>query len=157
MEAEWLLDSPRIEDQQSHEFDLTLDNRYSAMPYVIPVLLGHHRLAFTDEREAAHYPVLEHGQNVRLGARVVSYYTRQPMAGQVVTWSVEGQGLKDSTVTDENGWCDYVYQPTAAGDFDVTASVASPITPMVSSFERFRSRCSRRIRGQSCRPLWMAG
>ena len=126
VEAEWLLDSPRIEDQQSHEFDLTLDNRYSAMPYVIPVLLGHHRLAFTDEREAAHYPVLEHGQNVRLGARVVSYYTRQPMAGQVVTWSVEGQGLKDSTVTDENGWCDYVYQPTAAGDFDVTASVASP-------------------------------
>ena len=126
LESAWLLDIPRIDDRQGHEFHLSLRNRYSAIPYAIPVLLGHHRLAFTDEREASHYPVLEYAQNVGLCVRVVSYYTGQPMAGHAVTWSVEGQGLKSSTVTDENGWCDYVYEPTAAGGFVVTASVASP-------------------------------
>ncbi|MFJ7314057.1 Ig-like domain-containing protein [Pseudomonas sp. NPDC098747] len=125
IDSHWLLDIPRIDDLPS-EFSIALSNRYSAFPYVIGVSLGHHRLAFTDEREAAIYPVLEQEQSVKLGLRVVSYYTHQPLAGQTITWSVEGLGSTHMAITDENGWCDYVYQPTTAGDFIVIASVVSP-------------------------------
>ncbi|VVO73424.1 hypothetical protein [Pseudomonas fluorescens] len=126
VESPWLIDSPMINDQQRDEFQLILRNRYTADPYVIPVSLGHHRLKLVDERVAAHYPVLEYAQSVGLGVRVVSYYTGQPMAGQTVTWSVEGQDETDTAVTDDSGWSGYIYRPTAAGDFVATASVASP-------------------------------
>ncbi|MBC8996613.1 hypothetical protein IAI51_08760 [Pseudomonas sp. N40(2020)] len=126
LESEWLLDCPWVGDEERYEFALTLRNRYAAEPFTIPISLGHHRLAFRDEQQASHYPVLEYeDQGVWLGVRVVSYYTSQAIADQTVNWSVAGQGVKAASVTNEQGWAEFYYQPQVAGDVVVTATVAS--------------------------------
>lgn len=122
----WLIDCPWIDDQRRYEFELSLHNRYTAEAYRIPVSLGHHRLGFTNEQEAAYYPVFEYAQSVDLGVQVVSYYTGQPVAGQTVNWTVEGSGVQAAVVSQDDGWCGYTFVPEAAGDFVLTASVASP-------------------------------
>ena len=123
----WLLDCPWVGDEERYEFELTLRNKYTSAPWTIPISLGHHRLAFRDEQQASHYPVLEYeDQGVWLGVRVVSYYTSQSIAGQTVNWSVAGQGVQAAAVTNEQGWAGFYFQPEAAGDVVVTATVASP-------------------------------
>ncbi|MCP1441282.1 hypothetical protein J3D54_000414 [Pseudomonas sp. GGS8] len=97
----------------------------TAKPYPIEVSLGHHRLVFREVLEAAYYPILEHGQKVLLGVQVASYYTGQVLSGLTVTWSVAGQQVKGTDVTDERGWACFEYEPIAEGNYDVVASVVS--------------------------------
>lgn len=126
LESPWLLDCPWVGDEERYQFELILRNQYTACPCTIPISLGHHRLAFRDEQHASHYPVLEYeDQGVWLGVRVVSYYTGQAVAGQTVNWSLEGQGVKAASLTNEQGWAEFYFQPQAPGDVVVTATVAS--------------------------------
>lgn len=125
LEEGWSLECPMIGDQDPYLFAMSLRNQYTAEPYPIAVSLGHHRLVFRDVLEAAYYPILEHGQKVRLGVQVASFYTGQVLSGRAVTWSVAGQQVKGTDVTDEKGWAYFEYAPEAEGNYDVVASVES--------------------------------
>ncbi|PKA67599.1 hypothetical protein ATI02_0300 [Pseudomonas baetica] len=124
--SQWKLICPLVGDEGPFDINLKVVNRYNAEPYTIPVSLGHHRVVFRDPLEAAYYPVLEYKQTVRLGVQVASFYTGQALGGRTVTWSVAAQGVNVDVVSDEHGWADFTYDPTADGDFFVTASVSSP-------------------------------
>ncbi|WP_025112755.1 hypothetical protein [Pseudomonas sp. H1h] len=126
LDSPWLLQCPLIGDQDPYLFTVKLLNQYTAAPYPVQVSLGHHRLVFREEQQAAYYPVLELAQSVRLGVRVASWYTGQFLAGRTVTWAIDGQGVLSTTPTDPEGWAYFDYLPTAAGDFSVVASVTSP-------------------------------
>ncbi len=125
LDSHWMIDCPLIGDQAPYLFTMNLLNQYTAEPYPIEVSLGHHRLVFREVLEAAYYPILEYGQKVRLGVQVASYYTSQLLSGLTVTWTVAGQGVKGTDVTDEQGWAYFEYEPTAEGHHDVEASVES--------------------------------
>jgi hypothetical protein len=125
LEDHWLLDCPWIGEQEPYLFSLKLLNQYTADAYPVNVSLGHHRLVFRDVLEAAYYPVLEYDQSVRLGVKVVSYYTGQSLSGRTVTWTLAGQQVEGIAVTNEEGWAYFDYQPTQAGDFLIKASVES--------------------------------
>lgn len=124
--SQWSLNCPLVGDEGPYDFTLKVVNRYNAEPYAIPVSLGHHRVVFREPLEAAYYPVLAHKQTVRLGVQVASFYTGQALGGRTVNWSVAAQGVNVDVVSDEQGWVDFTYDPTAEGDFVVTASVSSP-------------------------------
>ncbi|HEX4548531.1 Ig-like domain-containing protein [Pseudomonas sp.] len=121
----WWLDCPVIGDQQSYEFTMRVENQYTAEPVQLNVSLGHHRVMFSQVQEAAYYPVLELGQSVRVGVQVASFYTGNELPGRTVSWSAVGQAAETQVVTDAQGWAFFDYQPTAAGDFAVRASVES--------------------------------
>jgi hypothetical protein len=123
----WRLNCPRIEGNDPHLFSLSLINRYTADVYTFPASLGHHRLKFVERMEPAWFPVLEYGQGVRVGVRVTSYYTDQPLSGRTVNWSVKGQSQTTAVVTDAEGWAYFDFQSTStgAGEFVVQASVES--------------------------------
>ena len=122
----WTLDCPLIGDQVPYLFSMNLVNQYTAEPYPIQVSLGHHRPAFIEVLEAAYYPVLEYHQDVRLGVRVVSYYTGQPLSGRMVNWTTGEGRIKGAASSDDRGWAYFDFQPTEAGAFDIEASVESP-------------------------------
>ncbi|RON71313.1 hypothetical protein [Pseudomonas fluorescens] len=124
--SQWSLNCPLVGDEGPYDFTLKVVNRYNAEPYAIPVSLGHHRVVFREPLEAAYYPVLAHKQTVRLGVQVASFYTGQALGGRTVNWSVAAQGVNVDVVSDEQGWADFTYEPSAEGDFVVTASVSSP-------------------------------
>ncbi|WP_336347259.1 hypothetical protein [Pseudomonas monsensis] len=126
LQDQWLLDCPFLGDDQEHELTLNLLNQYRAEAYTIPVSLGHHRLAFGAEKDAAYYPIFEYGQQVQLGVRVVSFYTAQAISGRTVTWAQAGAGVKGAAVSGDDGWAYFDYQPTQAGEFVIEASVVSP-------------------------------
>jgi hypothetical protein len=126
LESAWTLETPWLDDEGPHVFTMKLVNQYTAEPYPITVSLGHHRLMFREKLEAAYYPVLEHGQSVRLGVQVASFYTGQTLDARTVNWTVVEQGVKGTGLTDEDGWAYFEYEPTAEGDFDIEATVASP-------------------------------
>lgn len=125
LDSSWKIDCPVIGHEDPYRFTLNLVNQYTAEPYPIAVSLGHHRLVFRDVLEAAYYPILEHEQKVRLGVQVASFYTGQVLSGRAVTWSVAGQQVKGTDVTDEQGWAYFEYEPKAEGNYDVVASVES--------------------------------
>ncbi|PTT32520.1 hypothetical protein DBR18_03340, partial [Pseudomonas sp. HMWF021] len=125
LKYDWSLDCPFIGDQEPYEFTMRLENEYTAEPCLLNVSLGHHRLMFSQVQEAAYYPVLELKQSVRLGVQVASFYTGFELPGRTVSWSVVGQKSTVQVVTDEQGWAYFDYQPIAAGDFIVQASVDS--------------------------------
>lgn len=121
----WWLDAPALPGDDSHPLTLTLLNRYNAKPFTISASLGHHRLKFRERLEAAYYPVLTHGQRVRLGVQVASFYTNQSFAGLTVNWSTAEHVLAAS-VSNADGWAYYDFLPVAAGEAFIEASVASP-------------------------------
>lgn len=125
LDSLWVLDCPSIGDQEPYRFNMNLVNRYNADPYPMAVSLGHHRLVFRDWQDAAYYPVLEHEQSVRLGVQVASYYTGQVLNGRTVNWTIAGQGVKGATLTDDQGWAYFDYEPTDKGTFVIEASVES--------------------------------
>ncbi|WP_415773519.1 hypothetical protein [Pseudomonas sp. LB3P38] len=125
LEDQWLLDCPWIGDEEPYLFSMNLLNQYTAEPYPVNVSLGHHRLVFRDALEAAYYPVLEYDQSVRLGVKVASFYTGQPLSGRTVNWMLAGQQVKGAAFTNDEGWAYFDYQPTEAGKFDIEASVES--------------------------------
>lgn len=122
--GKWSFYCPVVGDGDLYSLKLNLINRYNSEPYTIPVSLGHHRLEFRERLEAAYHPVLEHQQSVRLGVRVASFYTHQPLAGQTVNWSTEERVIAAS-VSDEYGWAYVVFEPAKAGEVVVVASVES--------------------------------
>ncbi|MEZ1322724.1 hypothetical protein QIW46_15385 [Pseudomonas fluorescens] len=122
--GKWSFYCPVVGDGDLYSLTLNLINRYNSEPYTIPVSLGHHRLEFRERLEAAYHPVLEHQQSVRLGVRVASFYTHQPLAGQTVNWSTEERVIAAS-VSDEYGWAYVVFEPAKAGEVVVVASVES--------------------------------
>lgn len=122
--SSWGLDCPIVGDEDRYSFTLSLLNQYSAEPFTQAVSLGHHRLACGAKLDAAYYPIL--GQEVRLGLQVVSYYTDQALVGRTVNWSQAGLGLIGASLTNEQGWAYFDYQPDAAGDVVVVASFDSP-------------------------------
>ncbi|MGB8921059.1 MAG: hypothetical protein WCC61_06020 [Pseudomonas sp.] len=127
LDSSWVLQCPLIDDgQDPYLFTVNLVNQYTAAPYPIRASLGHHRLVFSEELEAAYYPVLELAQSVRLGVRVASWYTGQFLAGRTVTWAIDGQGVLGTTSTDSEGWAYFDFLPTTAGDVAIKASVTSP-------------------------------
>ncbi|MCL5227936.1 hypothetical protein [Pseudomonas nunensis] len=126
LESAWTMYTPWFDDEGPHLFTMQLVNQYTAEPYPIAVSLGHHRLVFREELEAAYYPVLEYGQTVSLGVQVASFYTGQTLDGRAVSWAVVGQGVQGASLTDEDGWAYFEYVPMAAGDFTIEATVASP-------------------------------
>jgi hypothetical protein len=121
----WQLDCPWIDDQQRPSLLLTLRNQYSADAYGISVSLGHHRLAVRDELAAAYYPVVEYEEQVRLGVRVISHYTSQPMRDYKVTWRLGGELLDEPVATDDDGWAFVSFQPTTAGLHVIEATMES--------------------------------
>lgn len=126
LDSPWILQCPLIGDQDPYLFTVQLVNQYTAEPYSMQVSLGHHRLVFSEVLEAAHFPVLEFEQPVRLGVRVASWYTGQFLAGREVTWTTEELGVLSTTSTDAEGWAYFEYVPDAPGDIAIQASVASP-------------------------------
>jgi len=126
LESSWKLDCPLIGDQDPYLFTVSLLNQYTADPYDVHVSLGHHRLKFSQVREAAYYPVLELGQSVPLGIQVASFYTDQPLSGRAVTWTVAAQRISVVGDTGPDGWAWFDYQPTEAGEVEVQVSVESP-------------------------------
>ena len=126
LEDPWLLDCPLIGEEGPYLFSMNLLNQYTAEPYPVNVSLGHHRLVFREVLEAAYYPVLEYGQSVRLGVQVASYYTGQSLGGRTVTWTLAGQGVKGVGVTNDQGWVYLDFEPEAAGNVVIQASVDSP-------------------------------
>jgi hypothetical protein len=126
LENEWRLSCPMIDSDEPYLFTLQLLNQYTAQPYTQAVSLGHHRVAVAEVLEAAYYPVLEHEQSVRVGVKVTSWYTSQALGGRTVNWTVQGQGLKAASNTDDNGWAYFDYLPASDGDFTLEASVDSP-------------------------------
>ncbi|WP_223511809.1 hypothetical protein [Pseudomonas sp. GL-B-19] len=126
LEDQWQLDCPLIGEEGPYLFSMNLLNQYTAEPYSVRVSLGHHRLVFREVLEAAYYPVLEYGQRVRLGVQVASYYTGQALSGRTVTWTFEGQGVKGAGVTNDQGWAYFDFEPVAAGNVVIQASVDSP-------------------------------
>lgn len=122
---QWFIRCPILDNTQDYDFTLSLLNQYTAAPYEMQVSLGHHRLEMTEPQEAAYSPV--HGETVRLGVRVVSFYNGQSVDGRTVSWSVAGSVI-DEVSTDEQGWAHFDYSPTAeqVGDIVVAASVKSP-------------------------------
>ncbi|MGE8177602.1 hypothetical protein [Pseudomonas fluorescens] len=129
LDSQWGVDCPVVEDDGPHAFSFSLLNQYTADAYPIQASLGHHRLEFGEVLEAAYYPVFEYEQSVRLGVKVVSYYTAQALAGREVTWSVNGERQGVTLLTDDEGRVYFDYTPTAAGKFIITASVASLYYP----------------------------
>ncbi|RON49032.1 Ig-like domain-containing protein [Pseudomonas frederiksbergensis] len=127
LESCWMLQTPLLDElgEGPHLFTMQVVNQYTAEPYPIPVSLGHHRLVFPNELQAAYYPVLEYGQSVRLGVEVASYYNGQTLNGRPVTWREAGQGIIGSGLTNENGWAYFDYVPTVAGEFAIEATVES--------------------------------
>ncbi|RON51200.1 hypothetical protein BK666_04770 [Pseudomonas frederiksbergensis] len=121
----WELETPWLDDEGPHVFTMQLANQYTATPYSIRASLGHHRLVFRDELQAAYYPVLEYRQTVRLGVQVASYYTGRTLDARTVSWRVAGQGIKGAGLTDEDGWAYFDFVPTEAGDFAIEATVDS--------------------------------
>ncbi|MFJ2389347.1 hypothetical protein [Pseudomonas koreensis] len=125
LDSPWLLECPVIGDQPPYLFTMTLLNQYVAAPYPVMVSLGHHRLMFREHLEPAYFPVLEYAQSVRVGVQVASYYTGQPLDEQTVTWTVEGQGIRQAVRTNTEGWAYFDFTPVLAGDFSIEASVDS--------------------------------
>ncbi len=129
LDRHWTLDCPVIEGEEPHELSFKLLNKYTADAYPINVSLGHHRLRFGEVKEAAYYPVLEYKQSVQLGVKVVSHYTGEPLLGREVTWSVNGALQGVTLLTDDEGWVYFTYEPMAAGEFVIMASVVSLYYP----------------------------
>jgi hypothetical protein len=125
LEDQWRLDCPWIGNEEPYLFSMSLHNQYTAEIYPVRVSLGHHRLIFRKELEAAYYPVLEYGQHVRLGVKVASYYTGRPLSGRTVNWRLVGPEVIGAVVTDDEGWAYFDYLPTQAGEFAIEASVES--------------------------------
>lgn len=122
----WNLNCPDIEGNLPHLFTLRLLNEFNAPPQLIPVSLDHHRLKFLELKKAAHYVVLEYGdQSAKVGVRVGSYYTDKALEGITVTWTVDGTSIKTTTPTDDEGWAWFEHRPLAAGDSRILASVES--------------------------------
>lgn len=121
----WRLDCPEIDGDPPYLFTLRLANEFNAPVLDIPVSLGDHRLEFIQLKEAAHYVVMEHGQSIRVGVCVGSYYTDKALQGKTVTWTVDGAAMNTRTPTDREGWAWFEQQPSAAGDVQVQASVES--------------------------------
>ncbi|MBV4476376.1 Ig-like domain-containing protein [Pseudomonas botevensis] len=119
------LSCPPLALTAPHPLTLTLINQFSADPYELKASLWHHRLQFLQVQEAGYFPVLEHNESVELGVRVASFYTREPLEGLTVTWTVAGTSIQVAAVTDAGGWAYFVFQPDVAGTFTVEASVAS--------------------------------
>jgi hypothetical protein len=126
LEEPWQLDCPLIGEEGPYLFSMNLLNQYTAEPYPVNVSLGHHRLVFREVLEATYYPVLEYGQRVRLGVQVASYYTGQSLSGRTVTWTLAGQGVEGVGVTNDQGWVYFDFEPVAAGNVVIQASVDSP-------------------------------
>ena len=126
LEDQWKLDCPLIGQEEPYLFSMNLHNQYTAEPYPVNVSLGHHRLVFRKVLEAAYYPVLEYAQRVRLGVQVGAYYTGQSLSGRAVTWTLADQGVKSVGVTNEQGWVYFDFEPQAAGNVVIQASVESP-------------------------------
>ncbi|MBA1379161.1 hypothetical protein [Pseudomonas brassicacearum] len=125
MASPWLIECPQIGNQYPYRFCMKLINQYTAEAHPVEVSLGHHRLAFLEVREATYFPVLEYGQSVCLGVRVGSPYTEQALTGQTVNWNVTPGQVKTVSVTDDQGWAYFEYQPTQAGGLEIEASVES--------------------------------
>ncbi|MGV8889418.1 MAG: hypothetical protein ACOH2P_15575 [Pseudomonas sp.] len=126
VEQPWTLDCPLIGNADPYVFSMNLVNQYTADPYPLEVSLGHHRLNLNEVQEPAYYPVLELSQSVRVGVRVTSFYTDQPLSGRQVNWTAPHQGVLGAGISDENGWVFFDYVPTKAGEFEIEASVDSP-------------------------------
>lgn len=122
----WQLDCPWTDNQEWPSLSMILRNQYSAEAHAISVSLGHHRLAVLDVREAAFYPVVEYEEAVRLGVRVVSFYTLEPLIDRKVTWRIAGEPLDEPVATDDDGWAYVSFQPTTAGLHVIEAEVESP-------------------------------
>jgi hypothetical protein len=126
LSSEWTLDCPVIGDANSYEFSISLLNQFNAEPYAIDVSLGHHRLAFREVLAAAYDPVLEYKQSVPLGVQVISFYTSEALDGRTVNWTAPGQRVIGASVTNEQGWVYFDFEPQRAGEVVITASVESP-------------------------------
>lgn len=125
LEQRWELSCPPLDLAQPHPLTITLWNQYTAEPCRLAASLWHHRVKFLDVQEAAYFPVLEEGESVRLGVQVGSHYTGHPLEGFTVTWSVAGRAGQISAVTADDGWAYCEFEPTAAGNVLLTASVVS--------------------------------
>lgn len=121
----WLLHAPVVPGKDCYPLTVNLHSRYNAEPFTINASLGHHRLKFRERLDAAYYPILKHGQSVRLGVQVASYYTNQSFAGLTVNWST-AEHVFSASVSDEHGWAYCDFQPETAGDAHIVASVTSP-------------------------------
>jgi hypothetical protein len=121
----WRLSCPDIDGELPHLFNMRVLNEFNAPELQIPVSLDHHRVMILESEEAAHYVVLEYDQSTRVGVRIGSYYTDRALRGRTVTWTVEGTTVKSLTPTDPEGWSWFEYQPLAAGDLRIEASIES--------------------------------
>jgi hypothetical protein len=125
LDDSWSLVCPELDGEPPYLFNLQLLNEFNAPELDIPVSLGDHRLKFIQLKEAAHYVVMEHGQSIRVGVCVGSYYTDKVLEGITVTWTVDGTDAGTTTPTDREGWAWFEQQPSAAGDVQIQASVES--------------------------------
>lgn len=133
----WLADCPVLQGDAPFLFTLSIYSKYTAAPCPLNVSLGHHRLQMSVLEGATYWPVLEYGQTVPLEVQVVSYYTREPVSGQEVTWRL-GEDVLHCSISDGEGKARYEYAPTREGLQTIEASVPSPYyqnTTVQQSFE----------------------
>ncbi|UVK97659.1 Ig-like domain-containing protein [Pseudomonas sp. B21-048] len=125
LDLAWRLDCPVLKGDAPFLFSLSLHNQYTAEPYTMDVSLGHHRLEMNVLQGADVWPVLEYAQTVPLEVQVVSYYTRQPVPGQEVTWSL-GQEILYRGESDREGKASFDFTPASKGEQVIRATVSSP-------------------------------
>ena len=152
IDAKW---SINCEDGDGEDIERVLHVRsqYTAELYAIRLLLGNYRLNVVSVLEAAYYPVIDFRESVPLSVRVQSHYTKKPMPGCWVTWTLDGEELHRE-MSDDNGEAHHVYVPPY-GDLDylrldkVIASVDSHYYPE-------QATCTLEVRVLSMNPwIWI--
>ncbi|MFW9267519.1 hypothetical protein ACLK1G_09990 [Pseudomonas sp. NR3] len=131
IDSEWQIGC-RVPADDSREYPqcVQIQSQYTAAPYPLPAISGHFRLELAVMQDVAYYPVVPLEQSVTMRVKVQSHYTPDPVADREVTWAVTSQNAMAplelfTQRSDENGESSFTYTPTAAGVYQVTASVDS--------------------------------
>ncbi|MHA3736725.1 hypothetical protein ACXR0M_13775 [Pseudomonas sp. Eth.TT006] len=126
----WEISCRDVFEDREIEHILAVRSQYTADTYSLSTVSGHFRLDVIALLEAVYYPVIDLNQRVLLRVRVLSHYTRMPLASREVTWTLKGPTDADDIVlfrqpTDENGEAEFTWTPSAAGNWQIEASVNS--------------------------------
>ncbi|KAA0974854.1 hypothetical protein [Pseudomonas sp. ANT_H12B] len=128
IEHPWRLSCDDLPEEEGVEHSLCIQSEFTAELYELKTLSGHFRLDIIAVQEAAYYPVMDLGQSVTLTARVLSHYTKQPLAGREVRWYL-GDDELFCDKTDENGEASFEYSPDMSGNQQIIAKVDSYYHP----------------------------
>ncbi|MHC8286300.1 hypothetical protein ACYZUD_05610 [Pseudomonas sp. XS1P51] len=119
--AEWKLNCPV--DGTDRDFEFWVQSEFTAVPYKIPMRLGHYRREIQARRAPIGAPVK--GDQVTAEITVGSFYTKTRLEGVEVVWKIDGN-TEETIPTSSSGISQFDYTFTTAGEKTITANFHSP-------------------------------